>query len=146
MYDPARHNERTSGTHACSCGCGHGMTRRGFLGNVGGATLLGGATLMLASEACAEVQPQPLAAGRLPVGKTLRVQPVLAYDCPQPAEKTSWRGYGGVQTPEAAQKEAARIQADLQRLTPTLEPSVGGLITLWSSRRPPRPEVSASAM
>ena len=81
MNDIAQQNDRNAGTHACSCGCGHGMTRRGFLGNVGGATLLGGATLMLASQARADVQV-PIAADRLPVGKPLRVQPVLTYDLP----------------------------------------------------------------
>jgi L-fucose isomerase-like protein len=120
MNDFARQDDRSTGTHDCSCGCGHGMTRRGFLGNVGGATLLGGATLMLASPALAYVQV-PITTDRLPVGKSLRVQPVLTYDCPQRQDRTSWRGYGGVQTPEAAQEEAARIQADWQRLAPALD-------------------------
>jgi len=64
---------------------------------------------------------EPLAAERLPAGKSLRVQPVLMYSCPQPIEKSSWREYGGVQTVEAARQEAARIQADLQRLVPSLD-------------------------
>jgi L-fucose isomerase-like protein len=120
MNDFTQHDDRHAGAHACSCGCGHGLTRRGFLGNVGGATLLGGAALMLASPARAELAG-PVAASPLPVGKALRVQPVLTYDCPQPAEKTSWRGYGGVQSPAAAKQEAARIGADLQQLLPTLD-------------------------
>ncbi len=111
---------RDAGAHSCSCSGSHSITRRGFLGNVGGATLLGGATLMLSPQAGAAAAG-PLAAERLPAGKSLRVQPVLTYDCPQPVEKSSWRGYGGVQTAEAARQEAARIQADLQRLAPTLD-------------------------
>jgi len=118
MDEMKRQNDQLRGSQACSCGCGHGITRRGFLGNVGGATLLGGASLMLASSAGATA---PVPGDRLPVGKPLRVQPVLAYDLPQPAEKTSWRGYGGVQTQQAAEQEAGRIQADLQQLAPTLD-------------------------
>ncbi len=120
MNDLRRPDDRQGGMHSCSCACGHGMTRRGFLGNVGGATLLGGATMMVGSPATAVARP-PLAGDPLPAGKPLRIQPVLAYECPQPAEKTSWRGYGGIQTPEAAWQESARIQADLQRFAPSLE-------------------------
>jgi L-fucose isomerase-like protein len=49
------------------------------------------------------------------------VQPILTFDCPQPQEKTSWRGYGGVQTMEAARQEADRIAGELKTLTQSCE-------------------------
>ncbi len=106
----------------CGCGCSHGLTRRGFLGNVGGATLLGGATLMLASRAPAAAAGHVTLTGqRLPTGKPLRVLPLLTYDCPQRQDKTSWRNYGGIQTAEVAAQEAKRIQAELEQLAQSLE-------------------------
>ncbi len=117
MNDFAQQNDRSAGAHDCSCGCGHGMTRRGFLGNVGGATLLGGATLMLASHARADVQV-PIAADRLPVGKPLRVQPVLTYDCPQRQDKTSWRGTAGCRRRKRRSKRRRGFRPIWQRLAP----------------------------
>ena len=119
QQNPSKRGTESSG-QCCSCGgqghgFGSGMTRRSFLGNVGGATVLGGATLMLTTPAGATFA-EPIESTSLPVGKPVRVQPVLAYDCPQPQEKTSWRGYGGIQTDEAAQQEATRIEADLTQL------------------------------
>ncbi len=46
----------------------------------------------------------------------LVVQPVLTYDVPQRQEKTSWRSWGGVQTPEKANAESARIEKELRAL------------------------------
>ncbi|MHB8861074.1 MAG: hypothetical protein ACYC6N_01630 [Pirellulaceae bacterium] len=120
MTQHAHRNDLPVAVHTCSCGCSSGITRRGFLGNVGGATLLGGATLMFASTACGAADG-PASGDPLPVGKPLRVQPVLAYDCPQRQDRTSWRGYGGVQTPEAAQQEGQRVEAELQQLVQSLE-------------------------
>jgi len=45
--------------------------------------------------------------------KPLIVKPVLVYDYPQRREQTSWRGWGGVDSPEVAAEEVVRINADL---------------------------------
>ena len=46
----------------------------------------------------------------------LVVQPVLTYDVSHRRERRSWRNWGGVQTEEAAKKEAARITRELNEL------------------------------
>jgi hypothetical protein len=46
----------------------------------------------------------------------LIVQPVLTYDVPQRQEKTSWRSWGGIQTPAKAAEESARIEKELREL------------------------------
>jgi len=48
--------------------------------------------------------------------KPLIVKPILVYDLPQRAEKTSWRNWGGVQTQEAATEEVARIKSELNAI------------------------------
>ena len=90
------------------------LTRRGFLGGLGGAAL-GGAALMAASEARAAAT-RPAAGGALPAGKALRVMPVLVYQICKRVEKTSWRVYGGSITQDGVNQEAARIKTELDRL------------------------------
>jgi len=46
----------------------------------------------------------------------LVVQPVLTYDVSHRREGRSWRNWGGVQTEEAAKKEATRISQELNEL------------------------------
>jgi hypothetical protein len=48
--------------------------------------------------------------------KPLIVKPVLVWDHPQRRDKTSWRNWGEVQTPEAATEEVARIKTELAAL------------------------------
>ena len=48
-----------------------------------------------------------------PRGAPLRVKPILIYDVPTRKDRTSWRGYGGIHTPQAAHKEAGRIKKEL---------------------------------
>lgn len=43
----------------------------------------------------------------------LIVKPVLLYDQPQRRERTSWRAWGGIHTPQAANEEVARITKEL---------------------------------
>ena len=81
-----------------------GLTRRGFLG---GAAALGPVALT-AAKAAAGTQPD--ADGPLPHGKALRLQPALMYHLDQPREKTSWRSYGGLQTPKDVEEEIRRIR------------------------------------
>ncbi len=97
-----------------SCGAPDAISRREFFGNVGGAAVLGGAGLMLASPALAAATTS--AEFGPPEGKRLRVQPVLTYDCPQRQEQTSWRGYGGVVSDAGAAQEAQRITGDLKTM------------------------------
>ncbi len=46
----------------------------------------------------------------------LVVQPVLTYEIPQRRAQTSWRGWGGIQTPAQATEEAGRIERELREL------------------------------
>jgi hypothetical protein len=91
-----------------------GVSRRGFLGGVGGAAALGGAVLLAASRARAAANPVP--GTPLPAGAALRVKPALLYALAQRREKTSWRGYGGLQTRADVDAEAKRIQDELKAL------------------------------
>ena len=92
-----------------------GITRRGFLGTVGGTAAL---TLMAqhgsAQTATDRRNTEP--AGGLPKGAALRVQPVLVHRLYTRQEKTSWRGYGGLQTQEDVNAEIHRITAELTTL------------------------------
>jgi len=51
-----------------------------------------------------------------PQGAALRVKPILVFDIPTRGDRTSWRGYGGIHTREAAGEEAARIEKELAEL------------------------------
>ena len=51
-----------------------------------------------------------------PRGAALRVKPILVFDVPTRGDRTSWRGYGAIQTPEAAREEAGRIEKELSQL------------------------------
>ena len=103
-------------THCCPCAdhsC-DGIDRREFLGGLGGAAALGGIALsglswsLLAAEPIEEALP--------PNRRPLVVQPVLTYDLPTRRPQTSWRGWGGVQTPGDVEKELRRIQDELDKL------------------------------
>jgi hypothetical protein len=105
--------------HCCPC-CDHpeaedhtGVTRRGFLGGVGGAALGGVALTGLSwsalSAAGSEVESPP---SRRP----LVVKPVLIYSTPTPRPQQSWRSWGGIQTQGQADREVARIRAELDKL------------------------------
>jgi L-fucose isomerase-like protein len=49
-------------------------------------------------------------------GRPLKVQPVLMYSLPARKEQASWKSWGGVQTAQAANEEAARIASEWKAL------------------------------
>ena len=96
--------------------CHDHLNRREFVG-LTTASLAGGilgfATSGAASSPLDEWDPD-----RPPVctGKALVVQPVLMYRVAQRQEATSWKSWGGVQTDEAAAREAENISRELNLL------------------------------
>ncbi len=96
------------------------ISRRSFLGGFGGAALSG---LVLATgqhNHAPAVDPVPSGTS-LPLGAMLRVKPVLAYLIEKRQEKTSWRGYGGLQTQQDVTEEAGRIETELRALASQAE-------------------------
>ncbi len=91
------------------------MSRRSFLGGVGGVAALGQVTALIPPVAAGR-STEPLMPTSLPPGATLRVKPLLLYAIPIRQEQTSWRWYGGIQTLDDVNKEADRLQKDLQEL------------------------------
>ena len=85
------------------------MTRRTFMaGAAAGSAVLGGLSFSAIADAAA-ADSVPLPKPRVP----LIVKPVLVHDLPQRHEGTSWRSWGGVDSPEAAQQEVANITKEL---------------------------------
>ena len=89
------------------------FSRRSFLamGGVmlGGLTMSGLQTGLLAAEPDAPLaQPMPR--------KPLIVKPILLHDLPKRQKQTSWRNWGGVDSPEAAEEEVARIRRELETI------------------------------
>jgi hypothetical protein len=54
--------------------------------------------------------PQP------PRRRPLTVQPIFTYPLPERQPQTSWRSWGGIQTKQDVEAEAARIRGELERL------------------------------
>jgi len=116
---PREHDHSPSPRPHCCPSCDHsespggGMTRRGFLGGVGGAALGGvaltGLTWSALSGAEADVPPAP-------PRRPLRVKPIFAYSTYRRAFQTSWRAWGGIHTQQDAEQEVSRINGELQKL------------------------------
>ena len=85
------------------------VNRRSFLaGSSAMGAFLGGLSMTsILQGAAAEEVPMP--AGRTP----LVVKPILVHDLPVRHEGTSWRNWGGVDSPEAAAEEVKRITEEL---------------------------------
>jgi hypothetical protein len=92
---------------------GRGFSRRHFLQGAGVA--VGGLAMASAGARTHSAEPVP-ADQPFPQGAALRVKPILVFDVPTRGDRTSWRGYGGIHTPEAAREEAARIARELSEL------------------------------
>ena len=103
--------------HCCPCSRDvepDEVSRRGFLGGMGAAAALGSMALGgLSWGALAADQPElPEAPKRRP----LVVKPVFLYSTYQKAPQTSWRAWGGIQTPQDVEKEIANIKAELEAI------------------------------
>ena len=115
-------NERTSSPHNVPADCrrsekiSSGISRRRFLGGLGGTAALAGLTLTSPSKTQG-VSTRAIYRTALPAGSALRVKPVLTYEIEKRREKTSWRGYGGVQTQANVTEEARRIENELKKLS-----------------------------
>ena len=113
-------------THACSC-IGYpkasttGISRRGFLGGLAGATALGSLMPATTSPARAASTKPASSGSSLPLGTALRIKPVLTYQIETRQEKTSWRSYGGLQTKGQVNEEALRIRTELKELATKAE-------------------------
>lgn len=92
--------------------CGR-LSRREFLERGAGAVAGGVVLTHLSWPALAGSPPEDL---EPPARRPLRVKPLLIYETPERRERTSWRGWGGVQTQEAARAEVTRIEGELQAL------------------------------
>lgn len=106
-------------THCCPCGHDHGgsdssagFDRRVFLGGMSGAAL--GIAALSGLSWASGVQSAELPAA--PPRKAIKVKPVFLYQLYKKAPQTSWRPWGGVQTEDDVQAEAARIDGELKAL------------------------------
>jgi L-fucose isomerase-like protein len=103
--------------HPRCCSCGDvrpdEISRRGFIGGLGAATLGGIALTGLTWTALKAAERElPSAPRRRP----LVVKPVLTYEIPQRREQSSWRAWGGIQTQRDLDAELARIRGELDKL------------------------------
>jgi len=94
---------------------GAGISRRGFLGGLGGAAGIGGVVLVTAGRARA-ASTRPAGQTALRTGRALRVRPALVWQLYRRRRATSWRGYGGLHTAADVDAEAKRIEAELKKL------------------------------
>jgi len=114
------HAKRCSG-HNCSHGVPiidekqfFGMSRRDFLMGLGAAGV--GAVALSSSQAKA-APIKPIAGIGLRIGSTLRVKPALVYSLHQRREATSWRPWGGLHSQSDVDKEAKKIEQELEKLS-----------------------------
>lgn len=102
----------------CPCGCHtpeeqDGLTRRGFLGGMGGVALGGMALSGLSWSLLSAAEPGLPA---VPTRRPLVVKPILLYRVYTRRPQTSWRPWGGIQTQQDADQEVARIKGELDKL------------------------------
>lgn len=105
--------------HTC-CPChrgaetaAEGVSRRFFLGGLGGAAL-GGLALSGLSWSALRAGEADLPAA--PPRKPLVVKPVLTYSIYKRSPQTSWRSWGGIENQQQADEEVGRIKSDLAKL------------------------------
>jgi len=127
QYGVHKHDSKPQ-KHNCSCGgfsktSTTGISRRNFLGGLAAVSAISGLKLAATAQA-GDISKKSASSGALPLGKTLRVKPVLTYTIERRQEKTSWRGYGGIQTQAIAKEEAGIIKTELKNLTSQAEFSI----------------------
>lgn len=111
----AGHHHDGTPCHCCPDNQWHqelDMSRRNFLATaaVGGA-VLGGLSWTSLARASESELPKPK-------GRTaLKVLPILVWDHPKRAPMRSWRHWGGIETPEHAGEEVARIKKELAKIS-----------------------------
>ncbi len=106
--------------HACSCCSGSqraalaAVSRRDFMLGMGAAAAVTG---LAGAQGAAQAEDARAAAGpKTAPASQLVVQPVFTYGIPQRKEQTSWRPWGGIQTPAQAAEEKARIEKELREM------------------------------
>ncbi len=97
------------------------ISRRNFLGGLVAVSAISGCKLAPDTRDRYVSKKSASFGTALPPGKTLRVKPVLTYAIEWRREKTSWRGYGGVQTQAIAKEEADIIKTELKKLVSEAE-------------------------
>ena len=112
------HNLELNAGHTCCPSCGGAqqhteITRRGFLGGFGGATL---GSMALAGMTWSKLSAAQPDMGSPPPWRPLKVKPIFMYRTYQPKPQRSWRSWGGIQTQQDADREVVRIQAELDKL------------------------------
>lgn len=104
--------------------CNQHLTRRQFLGTSTAVTGIGSA-LPVMGAGSGIATPQPLSWTEhdwdpdrpyQPVSKPVQVQPILMYVVPVRKEARSWKGWGDIQSEEAAVAESKHIQEELAAL------------------------------
>ncbi len=104
--------------------CDHcnGIGRREFMGAVGAASAIGAIAVSSVNANAAESADTTYQNGSsLPSGVPLKVKPVFVYALYKRAEKTSWRGYGGLHTEDDVKAETRRIEGELKELASNAE-------------------------
>jgi hypothetical protein len=116
----------------CAESSGEGLSRRGFLGSIGGATA---AAALRPEFSWAQVAAAGFESEAAPPRRTLVVQPLFIYEIPRPRPQTSWRSWGGIQTQADADAETARIRTELAALEKRADFPVRFLPLLAGRRR-----------
>lgn len=98
-----------------------GISRRNFLGGLAAVSAIAGLNPAATTQTNAVSKESASSGTSLPLGRALRIKPVLTYTIERRQEKTSWRGYGGIQSQENAIEEAETIKTDLKILVSQAE-------------------------
>ena len=112
-------HHRAAPCHCCPDNHWHedlNLSRRNFLATtaVGGA-VLGGLSWM--NLAAADESELPMPKGRTP----LKVLPILVWNHARRAPMRSWRSWGGIENPDQAAEEVARIKKELAGIAKTAD-------------------------
>ncbi|MHB8957390.1 MAG: twin-arginine translocation signal domain-containing protein [Pirellulaceae bacterium] len=114
--DSGGHSHRSGNQcHCCPDSAWHkdlAVSRRGFMTTAAlGGAVLGGMSWASLAQGAEEEVPMPKAR------QALKVFPVLVWDHPRRAPMTSWRSWGGIETPQQAAEEVARIEGELAKIS-----------------------------